>query len=154
MKVGLLAQEVARLAGSVLEAYTALIRKLPQAKAYPNTHQDILQQIQALITRDFVSTIPQAQLTHVPRYLKAAATRIEKLRSDSARDAKLMAEMAPLLSQYARTRSGQKGAADPALDEFRWLLEELRVALFAQELRTPMPVSVKRLEKAWATMQR
>ena len=154
VKVGLLAQEVARLAGSVLEAYTALIRKLPQAKAYPNTHQDILQQIQALITRDFVSTIPQAQLTHVPRYLKAAATRIEKLRSDSARDAKLMAEMVPLLSQYARTRSGQKGAADPALDEFRWLLEELRVALFAQELRTPMPVSVKRLEKAWATMQR
>jgi ATP-dependent helicase HrpA len=65
-----------------------------------------------------------------------------------------MAEMAPLLSQYLRARSALKGAEDKRLDEFYWMLEELRVALFAQELRTPMPVSVKRLQKTWEAMQR
>jgi len=59
-----------------------------------------------------------------------------------------------MLTQYARARSALKGAPDAKLDEFRWLLEELRVALFAQELRTPAPVSVKRLQKAWEAMQR
>jgi ATP-dependent helicase HrpA len=61
-----------------------------------------------------------------------------------------MADMAGLLAQYQRARSALKGAPDARLDEFRWLLEELRVALFAQELRTPMPVSANRLQKAWA----
>jgi ATP-dependent helicase HrpA len=57
-----------------------------------------------------------------------------------------------LLAQYQRARVALKGAQDARLDEFRWLLEELRVALFAQELRTPMPVSVKRLHKTWASL--
>jgi ATP-dependent helicase HrpA len=65
-----------------------------------------------------------------------------------------MAEMAPLMTHYARARAALKGAPDAKLDEFRWLLEELRVALFAQELRTPTPISVKRLQKAWEAMQR
>jgi len=50
--------------------------------------------------------------------------------------------------------AARKGVADPRLEEFRWLLEELRVSLFAQELRTPMPVSAKRLQKAWDALQR
>ena len=45
-----------------------------------------------------------------------------------------------------------KGSADARLDEYRWLLEELRVSLFAQELRTPQPVSAKRLDRAWAQL--
>jgi ATP-dependent helicase HrpA len=93
-------------------------------------------------------------LSHFPRYLKAAQARIDKLRNDPARDARLMAEMAPLLAQYQRALAQLKGARDAQLDNFRWMLEELRVALFAQELRTPMPVSAKRLQKAWAAMQR
>ena len=66
----------------------------------------------------------------------------------------MMAEMAPLLVNYQRMRSALKGAPDERLDDFQWLLQELRVALFAQELRTPMPVSVKRLQKAWETIIR
>src|SRR5690606_8333465 len=97
---------------------------------------------------------PYQQLAHYPRYLKAAQVRIDKLRADPARDARLMAEMAPLIAPYQRAQAGLKGAVDAKLDEFRWLLEELRVALFAQELRTPMPVSVKRLQKAWSALQR
>ena len=111
-------------------------------------------QLSQLVSADFITRTPAAQLAHMPRYLKAVVARIDKLRSDPARDARLMAEMAPLLAQYSRARSALKGSPDQGLDEFRWLLEELRVALFAQELRTPMPVSAKRLQKAFDAMQR
>lgn len=153
-RVGLLAQEVARLAGTILAEWSALQKKLPQAKPHSAAYADLNAQLTALMGKWFVRDTPYTQLSHYPRYLKAAQARIDKLRADPARDQRLMAEMAPLLTQYQRARSGLKGAADATLDEFRWLLEELRVALFAQELRTPMPVSVKRLQKAWAAMQR
>ncbi|ARP94888.1 ATP-dependent RNA helicase HrpA [Bordetella genomosp. 13] len=153
-RLGLLAQEVARLAHAILTEYATLQRKLPQAKPYATAYADLQQQLGALMPKWFVRDIPYAQLAHYPRYLKAAVARIDKLRADPARDARLMAEMAPLLVQYQRARSALKGGADARLDEFRWLLEELRVALYAQELRTPMPVSVKRLMKAWEALQR
>ena len=76
--------------------------------------------------------------------------RLDKLRADPARDAQRLAELRPLEQRYLRHLADRRGARDARLDEFRWLLEELRVSLFAQELRTPQPVSVKRLEKAWA----
>ncbi len=75
--------------------------------------------------------------------------RLDKLRADPARDAARLAELRPLEQRYARRVAERRGALDARLDEYRWLLEELRVSLFAQELRTPQPVSVKRLEKAW-----
>ncbi|OZI49126.1 ATP-dependent RNA helicase HrpA [Bordetella genomosp. 5] len=153
-RLGLLAQEVARLAGAILTEFGALQRKLPQAKAHAAAYADLQQQIGALMPKWFVRETAYAQLAHFPRYLKAAVARIDKLRADPARDARLMAEMAPLLTQYQRARAALKGAPDPRLDEFRWLLEELRVALFAQELRTPMPVSVKRLMKTWESLRR
>jgi ATP-dependent helicase HrpA len=153
-RLGLLAQEVARLAGAVLTEYAAVQRKLPQAKPHATAYADLQAQLGALMPKWFIRDTPHAQLAHFPRYLKAVLARIDKLRADPARDAKLVAEMAPLLTQYQRARSALKGAPDPRLDEFRWLLEELRVALFAQELRTPMPVSVKRLMKSWESLQR
>jgi ATP-dependent helicase HrpA len=58
-----------------------------------------------------------------------------------------------LLANFQRTLAQRKGRIDPRLEEFRWLLEELRVSLFAQSLRTPMPVSVKRLQKAWEALR-
>ena len=75
--------------------------------------------------------------------------RLEKYRSDPARDAAKMAELKPLEQRYWRLLAERKGQKDVRLEEFRWLLEELRVSFFAQELRTPQPVSVKRLEKVW-----
>ncbi|CAM3729503.1 ATP-dependent RNA helicase HrpA [Bordetella sputigena] len=153
-RLGLLAQEVARLTAAVLTEWSALQRKMPQARGHAAAYADLQQQIGALVPATFLRDSPYAQLAHFPRYLKAAAARIDKLRADPARDQRLMADMAPLLTQYQRARAALKGAADPRLDEFRWLLEELRVALFAQELRTPMPVSVKRLQKSWESMRR
>ena len=153
-RLGLLAQEVARLAQGILTEYAALQRKLPQAKPHATAYADLQQQIGVLMPKWFIRDTAYAHLSHFARYLKAAVARIDKLRADPGRDARLMSEMAPLLTQYQRARSALKGAADPRLDEFRWMLEELRVALFAQELRTPMPVSVKRLMKAWEALRR
>jgi ATP-dependent helicase HrpA len=153
-RLGLLAQEIARLTGQILAEWTALQKKLPQAKPHAAAYADIQKQQGALMSKWFLRDTPYSQLTHFPRYLKGAQVRIDKLRSDPPRDARYMADMAPLLAQHQRAVAALKGARDKQLDEFRWLLEELRVAMFAQELRTPMPVSVKRLEKAWAAMQR
>jgi len=94
-----------------------------------------------------------ARLGHLQRYLKACSARLDKLRADPARDAQRMAELMPLLAHFNRAHAALKGRYDPRLEEFRWLLEELRVSLFAQELRTPMPVSVKRLQKVWESIQ-
>ncbi len=153
-RLGLLAQEIARLVGTVLTEWAAVVRKLPQARGHAAAHADIEQQLRALVGKWFVRDTPYAQLAHYPRYLKAAAARIDKLRADPARDARLGAELGTLLTRYQRALAALKGAPDENLQAFRWMLEELRVALFAQELRTPMPVSVKRLEKTWEAMQR
>jgi ATP-dependent helicase HrpA len=153
-RLGLLAQEVARLALAILTEWNALQRKLPQAKAHAATYADLQQQVGALVTKTFLRDTPGTQLAHFPRYLKAAMARIDKLRADPARDARLLADLTPLQTQFQRALVARKGVEDERLTEFRWLLEELRVALFAQELRTPSPVSVKRLQKAWEALQR
>ena len=88
-------------------------------------------------------------LLHLPRYLKAVVLRLDKLRADPARDAARLAELRPLEQRWLRRLGELKGASHARMDEYRWLLEELRVSLFAQELRTPQPVSSKRLDKAW-----
>ncbi len=153
-RLGLLAQEVARLTGQILAEWAALQKKLPQAKVHSAAYADLQKQQSALMGKWFLRDTPYQQLAHFPRYLKAASARIDKLRADPGRDARLMADMALPLAQYQRAVSSLKGARDAQLDAFRWMLEELRVALFAQELRTPMPISVKRLQKAWTAMQR
>jgi ATP-dependent helicase HrpA len=96
----------------------------------------------------FVLATPWAQLAHLPRYLKGVTMRLDKLRADPVRDGQRLAELRPLEQRYLRMVADRKGVHDARLEEFRWLLEELRISLFAQELRTPQPVSVKRLEKA------
>jgi ATP-dependent helicase HrpA len=153
-RLGLVAQELARLAGAILAERAALLKKLPQARPWPEAARDLNQQLAALVAQDFVRDTPPDQLKHLPRYLKAAQMRIEKLREDPARDARLMADVAALAAPWLRALAQRKGAPDAQLQAFRWQLEELRVALFAQTLRTPFPVSVKRLQKAWSAMPR
>ncbi|AQQ20922.1 ATP-dependent RNA helicase HrpA [Burkholderia cenocepacia] len=153
-RLNLHAQEIARLVGQILAEYAGLVKKLAQAKPFAQAHADLQQQLAALVGKRFVIDTPYAQLAHFPRYLKGIALRIDKLKADPARDAKQSAELLPLAQQYQRAVSQRGGVADARLAEFRWLLEELRISLFAQELRTPMPVSVKRLHKVWESMQR
>jgi len=151
-RLGLLVNEIARLAGTILAEYHALPKKLQTVKAHTQAFNDMQAQLQQLIGKRFVADTDYAQLAHFPRYLKAIATRIDKLRADPARDAKAMAEWQQAAQPWQRALKERHG--DPKMAEYRWLLEELRVSLFAQELRTPMPVSVKRLQKVWEAMQR
>ncbi len=148
-RLTLIANEIARSAGVVLLDYAAAIRKLKDARAPKEVADDVQGQLSRLMPKRFVVSTPWAQLAHLPRYLKAITMRLDKLRSDPARDASRLTELRPLEQRYLRLLIERKGVHDARLDEFRWLLEELRVSLFAQELRTPQPVSVKRLEKAW-----
>jgi len=152
-RLGLLVNEIARLAGQVLTEFHALPKKLQGVRVHAQAVADIQAQVQALVGKRFIVDTDYAQLAHFPRYLKAIGVRLDKLRADPARDAKLTAEWQQAAAPWQRAQKGQ-GGRDPKMQEYRWLLEELRVSLFAQELRTPMPVSAKRLQKVWEAMQR
>jgi ATP-dependent helicase HrpA len=104
------------------------------------------------VPKRFLTASPWGQLQHFARYLKAITLRLEKYRADPARDATRLAELRLQEQRYWRLVAERKGSVDERMQEFRWLLEELRVSFFAQELRTPQPVSAKRLEKVWAQL--
>ncbi|WP_288093838.1 ATP-dependent RNA helicase HrpA [Thiomonas sp.] len=149
----LLAAEMARLAAQILDEYAQVQKKLAAFKNQPALHADIRAQLQALLPPRFIAETPPAQIAHFPRYLQAIGRRLDKFRADPARDAQLSTQLAPWLTRWQREAASYHGHLPPRLQELRWLLEELRVSLFAQELRTPMPVSLKRLEKVWAQWQ-
>jgi ATP-dependent helicase HrpA len=148
----LIAQEVGRLGSAVISEHAAAMRKLRDAKPPANVAADVQQQLSRLVHPRFLAQTPWAQLQHLPRYLKAVVLRLDKLRTDPARDAARLAELRPQEQRLQRALAERKGVADARLEELRWLIEELRVSFFAQELRTPQPVSLKRLEKAWAQL--
>ncbi len=149
-RLTLIANEVARLAGTILVEYAAAVRKIKDTKNAPEATQDAQQQLQRLMPKQFIAAAPWTQLAHFPRYLKAITLRLEKYRADPARDASRLTELRPQEQRYWRLVAERKGQVDARMQELRWLLEELRVSFFAQELRTPQPVSVKRLDKLWA----
>lgn len=152
-RVQLIAQEVARLAHTILDEYVTALRKLKDSHPDKAVAEDVAAQLARLMPKRFMVDTPWGQLEHFPRYLKAIVMRLDKLRTDPARDTQLLGDVRRLEQQYQRRVAERRGAADERLDAYRWMLEELRVGLFAQQLRTPQPVSVKRLEKSWAQMQ-
>jgi ATP-dependent helicase HrpA len=159
-RLALIAQELAKHALAALQTHADLQKKLAQAKAAsPSAFADIQEQIQALIFPKFVSEIPYEQLVHIPRYLKAITLRIDKLRSNPGRDAQCQKDWESVAKPWQKLLQGNRGsssyalAEDQGLQDFRWQLEELRVALYAQELKTPSPMSLKRLEKVLASLR-
>jgi len=151
-RLTLIANEVARLCGTVLLEYAAAARKLKDCKFAPEAVADASQQLQRLVGKRFLAEAPWVQLQHFPRYLKAITLRLDKYRTDPARDTARMAEVKAQEQRYWRLAAERKGVLDARMNELRWLLEELRVSFFAQELRTPQPVSIKRLDKVWAQL--
>jgi ATP-dependent helicase HrpA len=151
-RLTLIANEVARLCGQILAEYATALKKIRDSKALAESAADCAQQLQRLVGKQFVRDTPWPQMQHLVRYLKAITLRLDKCRGDPARDAQRMAEVRAQEQRYWRLVAERKGASDERMLEFRWLLEELRVSFFAQELRTPQPVSIKRLDKAWAQL--
>jgi ATP-dependent helicase HrpA len=151
-RLTLIANEVARLALVILTEYAQAQRKIKDTKNAADATTDCAQQLQRLLPKNFLTATPWPQLQHFARYLKAITLRLDKYRADPARDVQRMSELKVQEQRYWRLVAERKGVSDERMLEFRWLLEELRVSFFAQELRTPQPVSVKRLEKAWGQL--
>ncbi len=155
-RITLVAQELMRLTGQLIVEHATLTKRLAGLKTFPDVVADINTQVAKLMPKHFVVALPYERIAQIPRYLKGATVRIDKLRNNPARDAELMADWKKLAQPFEREwlAKAKAGVTDPQLEEFRWLLEELRVGLFAQELKTPMPVSIKRLQKIWESRPR
>ncbi|MEO5607595.1 MAG: DUF3418 domain-containing protein, partial [Polaromonas sp.] len=151
-RLTLIASEVARLAAGILSEFAVAQRKIKDTKNAAEATLDAAQQLQRLVPKTFLTRTPYGQLQHFTRYLKAITLRLDKWRADPARDAARLAELRPQDQRYWRLVAERKGAVDARMQELRWLLEELRVSFFAQELRTPQPVSIKRLDKLWTQL--
>ena len=112
------------------------------------SYDDLREQLDLLLAPEFLRTLAQSRLTELPRYLKAMRLRGERLRQDPSRDQRRMLEVLPFWRKLLALRAqGRDGTAWQVL---RWLLEEWRVSLFAQELGTAQPVSIKRIQRALA----
>ncbi|HHX2527564.1 TPA: GNAT family N-acetyltransferase [Neisseria subflava] len=129
-------------------AYAELNGKLGK---HPLTHL-MRQRLQTLLAAGFATRTPWAQWPRLPIYLKAMTLRLEKYSGNPARDAAREADIQELEQMWQEKIDGLVKQGQPVSDDltaFKWMIEELRVSLFAQELKTPYPVSVKRLLKEW-----
>ncbi len=147
------AVEWLRLVEEVLDAYADLSPWLePPLMGYARAnYDDLREQLDALVYPGFVRETLKSRVAHLPRYLKAMRLRAERLRQDATRDQARMLTVRGYWRDYLKLKaSGEADAA--ALDELRWLIEELRVSLFAQELKTAETVSPKRLNKLLETL--
>ena len=147
------ANEVCALIDGILTTYQGLRKRLSnitQVNWMPSV-LDIRAQLDALVFRGFPQSVPFEHLKDYPRYLRAIEQRIERLAHAPDRDRAWMKEMSDIETRWReRAKTAQAaGRRDARLDEIRWLLEELRVSLFAQQLGTTAPVSVKRIQARW-----
>ncbi|UJP07530.1 MAG: ATP-dependent RNA helicase HrpA [Nitrosomonas sp.] len=148
------AAALSRLVQQIGSDYQIVLGRLTSTR---NTRvkSELDEQLEMLIYPGFLSKTAWQRLQQFPRYLKGMALRLEKLPANPERDERNSAEIAPFWQQYLQHREKHRkmGLQDDNLDEFRWQIEELRISLFAQELKTPFPVSVKRLQKLWESVQ-
>ena len=148
------ATEVTDLAWAALSAYQAVAQDL--SRDFPpllvDPVRDMREQLAHLVPPRFLKTTPARWLPHLPRFLKAVQTRLAKLlNAGLTRDMGHLLEVRPRWRAYLdrALKHRKENVIDPALTEYRWMLEELRVSLFAQELKTSIPVSPKRLDAQW-----
>lgn len=151
-RLGVIANAYGELIETIATAYQAFKQfKASMGKLDKSLEESLQEQLQQLIYPGFLSNTHWQYLQHYPRYLKGMTLRLEKFRKNPVRDSQQMEVVARLWQQYLQRlqKHAQKGIHDPNLAIFRWQMEELRISLFAQELKTPAPVSAKRLEKLW-----
>ncbi|MEQ1663343.1 MAG: ATP-dependent RNA helicase HrpA [Thiobacillus sp.] len=153
-RVTVVKQALLRDAAEILDLHAQVAARLGAKPQFTAVMRDETAHLAALVAGDFVTATPWAHLKDLPRYLKGMLKRLEKLPAAEQRDARGMASVLTLQNKYQARRSQVQGACPPAIDDFRWQLEELRISLFAQELKTPYPVSAKRLDKLWDELAR
>jgi ATP-dependent helicase HrpA len=146
-----------RLLAAIAAEYQALTQQLAAMPASQRMlAAEIRAQRDALVHAGFLDSTPWESLTHVPRYLQAMSRRIQRYPQNPDRDARHASQVNAWWTRYRErlAASARSGEVPAGLAAFRWLIEELRVSLFAQELKTPVPVSFKRVEKAWTELSR
>lgn len=146
-------EAVSRYLGEIITAYTELNAKLGKHPLTPL----IRERLNVLLGVGFASRTPWTQWARLPVYIKAMSLRLDKYSGNPARDAAREAdiqELETMLAEKLANLSRQNLPVSGSLNAFGWQIEELRVSLFAQELRTPSPVSVKRLLKEWGSVSK
>ncbi len=141
------AQEAGKTALEIMNLYADIKTRLQRLNANDPLARDINQQLDFLIYAGFIRNTSFDQLNAIPRYLKAVVYRLDKFSNDPQKNQEI--------NRYATRfwqdieKKSKKDSIIPELDPFRWAIEEFRVSLYAQQLKTAYPVSAKRLEKAW-----
>jgi ATP-dependent helicase HrpA len=155
-RLGPALQSLAHRIAEILERAHRLRAALAgtRQQAWRASVEDMQQQLRGLVYRGFLRDTDPARLVHLPRYLDGIGRRLEQLSLDARRDDARLAEIQPLQRQWTERQAQvlARGQRDPRLEEIRWMLEELRVSLFAQTLKTAHPVSVKRIRKRWEAL--
>jgi ATP-dependent helicase HrpA len=171
-KISVVKQALLRDVAEILDLHAQVAARLAAKPQFTAAMRDETTHLAALVSADFITATPWTHLKDLPRYLRGILKRLEKLPAAEQRDSRGMAGVLTLQNKYLARRaqvkgetpargtppdarlSGGPGAAPAALEDFRWQLEELRISLFAQELKTPYPVSAKRLDKLWNELAR
>ncbi len=142
-------RQVVSTAAQALAAATQARLLLPGFPEQAPVRRDVAAQLDNLLFNRFISATPDPWLAHLPRYAQAAVARLRAAAEQPERDARLQAEIDEVEDAYAElTGSLPSGPLPPAVEEIAFLLEEFRVSLFAQQLRTAVPVSAKRIRQA------
>ncbi|MDF2867459.1 MAG: hrpA [Gammaproteobacteria bacterium] len=136
-----MANEIAQIVEQILMAYQTTLKA---SHKHP-LRDEMIEQLQQLVYPGFIFATPQLYLKRLPIYLQAMQIRLSKYLQNPGRDKQLAAEVKGLWQNYASAFDKTK----PEVIEYRWLLEEYKISLFAQPLKTLMPVSHKRLEQLW-----
>ena len=141
------ANEIGKIVLDIMQQYAEIKTRLQRLNANDPLSKDINQQLDLLIYAGFIRHTPYDQLKAIPRYLKAALYRLDKLSNDPQKNQEIQRYSIRFWQEVEK--KSKKETIIPELDPFRWALEEFRVSLYAQQLKTAYPVSAKRLEKAW-----
>ena len=147
------ASETVKLVSEILDGYQTLRKQLSSMTAinWLASVQDMQLQLDGLVYQGFLRETPWEHLQRYPAYLEALELRLEKLKHAAARDRQSLRELEKMLDKWKPRyeKMLDQHRHDERLEELRWSIEELRISLFAQEVKTAFPVSVKRLEKRW-----
>jgi ATP-dependent helicase HrpA len=148
-KAGLIgiANEAGKIALEIMELYGVIKTQLQRLNVNAPVAKDIIQQLDCMIYTGFIRNTPYQQLKAIPRYLKALQYRLEKFDNNMQK----IQEVSRYTIRYWNEveKKAKKDQVIPEQDPFRWMLEEFRVSLFAQQLKTAYPISVARMDKAW-----
>jgi ATP-dependent helicase HrpA len=152
------ASEIQAIVTPALTSYHELSLELakPAAPLLRDSFEDMRAHLARLMPADFLTATPFAMLVHLPRFLTGLKVRLKKLMTAGAiRDQQQLGDVRLFEKDYARriAKLRAEGNIDPRMEQFRWMLEEYRVSLFAQELKTSLPISAKRLETYWQTLE-